>query len=111
MLKSFEFKREVLAIHQLRVNLKSLVAESRIIRHEERRCGPAYVVSLRDHRRRVLREELRYTNLALAYVRGRSYRSVEQKAAVAPDSIKLARKLARKGIDVSEIKIREWIGA
>lgn len=61
----------------LKVKLKTLMAESKIIRKEEmRRKGP-----IRDqlavHRRGVVREETRLTHLAYGFIRGKQFCSVE----------------------------------
>lgn len=77
--KEYAFDRQVLAIHKLRVNIKSLAAEARIIRREETRCGIQYQFALREHRRGRVREEARYAQLALAFLRGRKYSQVESK--------------------------------
>lgn len=68
----------VAAIHMLRVNVKSLAAESKIIRVEEKRCGIAYESMLRQHRIGVLRSESRVTLIALALLRGRKFREIDQ---------------------------------
>ena len=76
-MKTYEYDWKVAAIHKLRVNIKSLAAEARIIRQESRRAGYPYSGILTEHRRGKLREEARYSHLALGYVRGRSYASME----------------------------------
>src|SRR5688500_5552827 len=75
-----KYEPRVAAIHRLRVNVKSLAAEARIIRQEERRAGPAYRYEMSAHRRGRLREEARYAQLALAFVRGKPYKSAEREA-------------------------------
>ena len=100
---------KVLAIHQLRVNVASLAAESRIIRKEEKRCGIQYESVLRDHRVRAVREEARYTYLALAFVRGSSYAETENKAKVPVDISRLGKKVI-KNLYVSDVtkKLCDW---
>jgi hypothetical protein len=88
-----EYEPKVSAIHRLRVNVKSLAAESRIIRQEERRCGGAYRDELSLHRRGRLREESRYAQLALAFVRGRAYKTVEREAYGVPQPSRLVNKV------------------
>ena len=73
------FSSKIRAVHTLRVNSKSLAAEAKIIRQEAKRCGPYYYFGLDHHRRGRLREEARVTHLALAFIRGTPYKSVEQK--------------------------------
>ncbi len=78
----------------LKVKIKSLAEESRIIRLEERRAGLHHNRGLRqslaDHRRGVVRRESRNTLLAYAYLRGKSYRNCERTSHNEPnwDSIK-----------------------
>lgn len=76
--KTYKYDWKVAAIHKLRVNIKSLTAEAKIIRKEARRAGSFYSLQLTEHRRGQLRAEARYTHLALAYFRGRPHSSVER---------------------------------
>ena len=66
----------------LRVKAKSLAAEARIIRHEEYRAKRIWdtetLNSLHSHRVKVVRHWSRITHLALAYLKGTPYLSVEQ---------------------------------
>ncbi len=75
---TYAYDPKVAAIHALRVNVKSLAAEAKLIRHEERRAGYQYQTVLALHRRGRVREEARYAQLALAYIRGKKYRDVER---------------------------------
>lgn len=62
----------------LRVKLKSLAAEARIIRHEERRyAGTALQPELWLHRTRDVRAEARATHLAYGFIRGRTFGQME----------------------------------
>lgn len=78
--KQYTYNLNISAIHRLRVNVKSLSAEARIIRQEEKRADIMYAFELHDHRVRRLREESRYAQLALGYIRGRTYSRCEQSA-------------------------------
>lgn len=71
------FKSKVMAIHLLRVTVKSMVEESRILRREEKRAGIRYGDFLHKKRTKHLRTELQHANLALAYLRGRKYQEIE----------------------------------
>lgn len=104
----YEFSLKVLAIHQLRVNVKSLASEARLIRQEERRCGSIYVAHLQQHRRVTVREESRYAQLALAFVRGRAYKAVEQGAKEKPSAQRLHAKLSRF-VNVKLAEIEAWL--
>lgn len=101
----------IAAVHKLRVNIKSLATEAKIIRQETARCGRRYKAGLAEHRRGRLREEARYANLALAMVRGRPYRTVEQKCGVLPDLKRLAEKVRRAYWNFEEKHVKAWLEA
>jgi len=69
----------------LKVKIKSLAAEAKIIRFEERRLRPLtdktrdYFLGLMNHRRGEIRTEARASLLAYGFIRGRTYRSIESK--------------------------------
>lgn len=115
---------------ELRVKIKSLAEESRIIRREERRCRDSLsrtvghdeqraalassFVSLRAHRVNDVRRESRYALLSYALIRGRSYRSQEAKADPSKlDTDKLARMVKRFGQPMTEAcaddLVAEWL--
>lgn len=106
--KSTAFDQRIAAIHMLRVNLKSLAAEAGILRKETARCGVAYKNALALHRVNRLRQESRYTQLALAFVRGTPYRQVEKSAKVPIVAGKLARKVGLF-VQTSETQIVKWL--
>jgi len=89
------FDPRVMAIHRLRVNVKSLAAEAKIIRRETQRCGYQYEQMLVNHRRGYLRDEARYAQLALAYVRGVPRIVVENGASRPVDDARLISKVFR----------------
>lgn len=62
----------------LKVKLKSLAAEAKIIRKEEKK-NPRLFLELRQHRIGIVRTEARATLLAYAFLRGRLYKQVEAK--------------------------------
>lgn len=62
----------------LKIKAKSLAAEARIIRAEEKKRRGDLRSQLAGHRKDVVRREARHTLLALAYLRGRAYRVVER---------------------------------
>lgn len=103
-----KYDRKIEATHCLRVNIKSLAAEAKIIRREERRAGPSYRICLSAHRKGRLREESRVAQLALAFLRGRPYREVEFKAAATPKPSAISNKLKKyfnyDGVDADVIK-------
>ena len=103
-----KFSQFVSAIHILRCNIKSLAAEARFIRHEERRAGLCYVDSLRDHRIRVLREETRYAGLALAFIRGKS-KFVTEGNSKAVDFTRLTKKIRRFLPTIGDKEVFSWL--
>lgn len=76
---------------ELRVKIKSLAAEARIIRNEEGRFprGQRHHTtfqSLHSHRTGIVRREARHALLAYAFMRGRQYRQLEAKTHAEPDA-------------------------
>ena len=102
------FEAKVQAIHRLRINVKSLSAEARFIRQEERRCAKCYRDGLSAHRRTTLREESRRANLALAFIRGVPRSTVEPKV-LKPVNQTLLKLKINKFLTASEVKIGEWL--
>ena len=105
----YTYDPRVAAIHKVRCNVKSLAAESRIIRHEERRAGLAYLWDLSSHRRGRLREESRYAQLALVFFRGRAYKAIERKSVIAVDAKRLTEKIRRYLPSVSAGEVEKWL--
>lgn len=70
-----------MSVKFLKVKVKSLAAEARIIRLEEKRAGKNNVVRehLHRHRTRDVRMEQRASLLAYAFLRGRPLAAVEPK--------------------------------
>lgn len=99
------------AEHRLRVNVKSLAAEARIIRTEMRRaqdtCSKA---SLAYHRSQRLKPEARLAHLALAFVRQVPYKRVETNAKQVPLAAKVFKKLNRFMI-ASQQDVDDWLAA
>jgi len=62
----------------LKVKLKSLAEEAKIIRKEEKK-NPRLYLELRMHRIGIVRTEARATLLAYAFLRGRLYKQLEAK--------------------------------
>jgi len=106
---SSQFDIKVFSIHRLRINYMSLVAESRLIRREVKRCGVAFRDQLHLHRVGKVRTELRITGLALAFVRGRAYSVVEAKGSSGFDREAVYQKLKRLGFPVALKDIECWV--
>lgn len=81
----------------LRVKLKSLAAEARIIRREEAR-NKRLRYELSEYRRGVVRAAARNTQLAYAFLKGRTYRSIEAKATTPPNWKEVERMVSQYGV-------------
>lgn len=89
-------------IKQLKVKIKSLAAESRIIRLETNRSKDQQTKwDLAHHRTGIVREEARYSQLAYAFLRGRSYASVEAKTDKELDLKRVEKLVERFGVTYS----------
>jgi hypothetical protein len=81
----------------LRVKLKSLAEEARIIRREEHRTYGPLRDELRLHRAGPLRWEARHTHIAYGLIRGRRYEQIEPNAQKPFDKEKVAAMMRRYG--------------
>ena len=95
---------------ELRVKIKSLAEESRIIRLEEKRLpGPCFKrACLRQHRIEDVRQAARASQLAYAFLRGRTYRSVE---VTTREPLTVTKQLLKnvKDFGGDESKVCEWL--
>lgn len=105
---------------QLKIKIKSLAAEARIIRHEEKKCLSAPVgyrllsdydrqESLYLHRIHVVRAECRHSLLAYGFLRGTPYRKMESTCRVPPRWSKVE-DIARRfgGAEFDEDQFKAW---
>lgn len=81
----------------LRIKIKSLAEEARIIRKEEHRTHGALRNELHLHRVGVVRHEARHTHIAYGLLRGRTIEQIEPGAKVDPDMKKVEAMLKRYG--------------
>src|SRR5262245_22683307 len=84
----------------LKVKLKSLAAEAKIIRAGERRQAAAKGIlhgELYAHRTGIVRAEARHTLLAYSFLRGKTYRQIEAKAREAPQWVKVEAMVRKYG--------------
>lgn len=103
---------------ELRVKIGSLAAEARIIRKWEIRRRRVKDHASREklylHRVNVLRPAARHAQLALAFLRGRRYRQVENDAYLWPDFYSIrdeVNKFRDPGTQKVGVEhIREWLG-
>lgn len=100
-------------VHKLRVNVKSLAAEAKIIRDEMRRATTKEArEALHYHRMTRVRPEARLAHLALAFTRGVPYKRVEPTANEQPLVKDLTNKVTRFAWTANaEQKIRDWLRA
>jgi hypothetical protein len=90
-------QRLIPKLAELRVKIKSLAEESRIIRHEERKARNREVhESLYRHRVVDVRREQRASVLAYAFLRGRDYASCERPAGCNPPDFARIQRLVEK---------------
>lgn len=116
---NYEQYARIKAIHVLRVNVKSLAHEAKVIRHE---CGniPKIDVApwmeqatirsvLTFHRTTHLRQESRSAQLALAAVRGTvPYSRIEEKCKSLPDWNRVEAKI-RKASSTNLSSAEKWV--
>ena len=87
-------------VKMLKVKIKSLAAEARIIRLEEKRSKPGSKEQCELHTHRVLdvRKEQRLSLLAYAFIRGRSLDRCERHSATKPDWQRVAKLIEKFGV-------------
>jgi len=81
----------------LKVKIKSLAAESKIIRAEERKNKRARS-GLAEHRRGIVRAAARHTLLAYGFIRGRKYSDMESKCGHGPNWNNIWRMVEKYGV-------------
>lgn len=116
----------------LKVKIKSLAAEAKIIRQMANKprmvreeglsvkvpCGFYYSSEMRfdlhSHRRFDVRREARSAQLAYGFLRSKSYRSMEEKCWDAPDEtriVEIAVKFGKLDKKQAAASIKEWLSA
>ena len=82
----------------LKVKIKSLAEEARIIRKEEKRARRKSIrMGLADHRKGIVRTEARHTHLAYGFLRGRDYHQMESSTHEAPNWDKVRKMVEKYG--------------
>ena len=82
----------------LKVKIKSLAAEAKIIRTEEKRARrPGLRRGLEDHRKGIVRTEARHTHLAYGFIRGREYHQMESSTHETPNWEKVRKMVEKYG--------------
>ena len=104
-------ERRELLIHKLRVKVKSLADEAKIIRQEMRKVQIGWVKeSLYLHRIGIVRTEARHSQLALSAVRGRPYQHAERKCKSPPDWKKIQDMVKRLNYSwFLDVGIEDWV--
>ena len=74
-----------MSVRFLKIKLKALAAEAKIIRLEEARSHDDLRDKLHSHRVFAVRPEARATQLAYGFLRGRSYSQIEGRALTLPN--------------------------
>lgn len=99
----------------LKIKIKSLAAEARIIRVEERKARlPDTRAGLHHHRVIDVRRESRVAHLAYGFLRGRSYRALEPKCYEEPNwmrVVQLVGKYGQTGLTPDAVgkAIKDWV--
>lgn len=101
----------------LRVKIKSLAAEAKIIRREEAKYRPqvsenGIYESLHNHRTYPVRNEARSAQLAYGLLRGTEYSRIECKCFEPPNEIRIRDNVVRFGLvnkDVALKRVKEWL--
>lgn len=81
----------------LRVKIKSLAEEARIIRREEHRSTQQLRNELHNHRVGIVRYEARHAHVAYGLVKGRTVEQIEGKAKSEPDWKKIKSMIIKYG--------------
>ena len=86
----------------LKVKIKSLAAEAKIIRKEEKRARRESLRrGLEDHRKGIVRTEARHTHLAYGFIRGREYSQMESSTHETPNWDKVRKMVEKYGAYVA----------
>ena len=93
---------------ELKVKIKSLAEEARIIRAEERKLPGPQRSSLRDHRVTVVRRASRHTLLAYAFLRGKRYRATERTSRTSPDWSTVEKMIKKYGPPAHNTSFEDW---
>lgn len=103
----------MLNLFALKIKVKSLAAEARIIRSQELKLKGknwSHLANpLRDHRRGPLRTEARDTHIAYGYLKGRTYRQIEAYSETAPNLDNIARMVKKYGTGEFSRSLVSWL--
>jgi hypothetical protein len=82
----------------LKVKIKSLAEEAKIIRKEERASQGDKREGLHNHRVGVVRRAARHSLLAYGFIRGKKYRDIEPTARTSPYRGEVAKMVVKYGL-------------
>ncbi len=103
----------------LKIKLKNLADEAKVIRHEEHKVRGDKKKALQDHRKGIVRTCARSTLLAYAFLRGVPYDKVEPFARTKPDMKDIQRMVRKYGtpqapnhacIKKIDAELERWFG-
>lgn len=99
----------------LKIKIKALAAESKIIRHEELKIksGPVEerhrIAYFAEHRKLVVRKAARETHLAYGYLRGREYHQIEKSCKIEPSWALIAKMVCKYGKSgMTDEDLKDW---
>lgn len=94
----------------LKVKLKSLMSESKIIRKEELKHKRTGIQGeLHHHRTQVVRHEARLTHLAYAYIRGKEWPEQERYQFTKKDMEKIEGMVKKYGLGPYHVNLQTWV--
>lgn len=103
----------MLNLFALKIKVRSLMAESQIIRHQVSKLGGknwSYLASpLQEYRRVSLRAEARDTHIAYGFLKGRSYIEIESTVKRPADWDNIARMVKKYGNARLVDKLEDWM--
>jgi len=91
----------------LRIKVKTLVAESQIIRKESKKTNGMVKWNLNDHRKTIVRQHTRFNLLAYGFLKGISYESMEKKCNETPSFNSISNVAIKFGGNREDLKV--WI--
>lgn len=93
----------------LRIKVKTLVAESQIIRTEARKTKGLVKWGLNDHRKTIVRDHTRVNLLAYGFLKGTPYEAMESKCRENPNFEKVSRIVMNFGGRSRKEELEVWI--
>lgn len=91
----------------LKIKLKSLAAEARIIRREEQK-NEYFRHGLRDHRKGIVRSVARDTQIAYGFLRGKDYKQIENNPKTKPNWDSVKKMIEKYGVNRNDYSFDEY---